>query len=103
MTGVLGVARAGQPGRPGWLTGDTAGMHMVCELPAGVPPGVLAAAAARGVDVASLDGYFAGPASRHGLVLGYGAADLAGVSRGCQVLAGILAGLPAGRAGPIRG
>jgi len=103
MTAVLGEALAGQPGRPGWLTGDTAGMHMVCELPAGVPPGVLAAAAARGVDVASLDGYFAGPASRHGLVLGYGAADLAGVSRGCQVLAGILAGLPAGRAGPIRG
>ena len=103
MTAVLGEALAGQPARTGWLTGDTAGMHMVCELPGDVLPGVLAAAAARGVDVASLDKYFAGPASRHGLVLGYGAADLAGVSRGCQVLAGILAGLPAGRAELIRG
>jgi GntR family transcriptional regulator / MocR family aminotransferase len=103
MTAALGEALAGQPARTGWLTGDTAGMHMVCELPRDVLPGVLAAAAARGVDVASLDRYFAGPASRHGLVLGYGAADLAGVSRGCQVLAEILSGLPAGRAGLIRG
>ncbi|HUY50430.1 MAG TPA: hypothetical protein VMV92_32780 [Streptosporangiaceae bacterium] len=28
--------------------------------------------------------------------VGYGAADVAGVSRGCRVIAGILAGLPAG-------
>ena len=87
----------------GRLTGDTAGMHMVCELPAGAVPGVRAAAAARGVDVASLDTYFAGPASCHGLVLGYGAADLAGVSRGCRILAAILAGLSAGQADLIRG
>ncbi len=78
-------------------------MHMVCELPGRALPAVLAAAAASGVDVASLDRYFAGPASCHGLVLGYGAADLAGVSRGCRVLAEILAGLPAGRADLIRG
>ena len=75
-------------------------MHMVCELPGGVVADVVAAAAARGVDVASLDRYFAGPASRHGLVLGYGAADRAAVSRGCLALAAILAGLPA-RADPI--
>jgi GntR family transcriptional regulator / MocR family aminotransferase len=103
MTAALGEALAGQPARTGWLTGDTAGMHMVCELPRDVLPGVLAAAAVRGVDVASLDEYFAGPASRPGLVLGYGAADLAGVSRGGQILAEILSGLPAGRAGLIRG
>ena len=60
MTEVLGEALAGQLARTGWLTGDTAGMHMVCELPGDVLPGVLAAAAARGVDVASLDKYFAG-------------------------------------------
>jgi GntR family transcriptional regulator / MocR family aminotransferase len=78
-------------------------MHMFCELPAGVLPDVLAAAAAHRVDVASLDKYFAGPASCHGLVLGYGAADLAGVSRGCRVLAEILAGLPAAPADLIRG
>jgi GntR family transcriptional regulator / MocR family aminotransferase len=97
MTAVLGQALAGRPDLPGRLTGDTAGMHMVCELPGSALPGVLAAAAAHGVDVATLDTYFAGPASCHGLVLGYGAADLAGVSRACRVLAAILAELPAGR------
>ena len=77
-------------------------MHMVCELPGDVLPGVLAAAAARGWTWPAWTN--TSPATtRHGLVLGYGAADLAGVSRGCQVLAEILAGLPAGRAGPIRG
>ena len=100
MTAVLGQALAGPPARPGRLTGETAGMHMVCELPGGVVADVVAAAAARGVDVASLDRYFAGPASRHGLVLGYGAADRAAVSRGCLALAAILARLPA-RADPI--
>ena len=103
MTAVLGQALAGRPDLPGRLTGDTAGMHMVCELPGRAVPGVLADAAARGVDVASLDTYFAGPASCHGLVLGYGAADLAGVSRACRVLAEILAGLPAGPADLSRG
>ncbi len=95
MTGVLGPALAASPAGPGRLSGETAGMHMVCELPDAVVPDVVAAAAAHGVDVASLDKYFAGPASRHGLVLGYGAADLAAVSRGCMALAAILAGLPA--------
>jgi GntR family transcriptional regulator/MocR family aminotransferase len=103
MTAVLGRALASQPATPGRLMGDTAGMHMVCELPGDMLPGVLAAAAARGVDVASLDRYFAGPPSCHGLMLGYGAADLAGVSRGCRVLAEILAGLPAGRGDLSRG
>ena len=41
-------------------------------------------------------------ASRHGLVLGYGAADLAAISRGCRVLAAILSGLPAGWSALIR-
>ncbi len=92
MTATLGQALAGRAAR---LTGETAGMHMVCELPGSVVADVVAAAAARGVDVASLDKYFAGPASRHGLVLGYGAADLAAVSRGCVALAAILARLAA--------
>ena len=83
----------------GGLTGDTAGMHMVLELPPGTATAVAAAARERGVEVATLDRYFAGPPTREGLVLGYGAADLAGVSRGCQVIAGILAGLPGPRAG----
>ena len=75
-------------------------MHMVCELPGGAAAEVVAAAGARGVEVASLERYFAGPPSRHGLVLGYGAADLAAVRRGCLALAEILARLPA-RADPV--
>jgi GntR family transcriptional regulator/MocR family aminotransferase len=81
----------------GRLTGDTAGMHMVLELPPGTATAVAAAARDRGVEVATLERYFAGPPAREGLVLGYGAADLAAVSRGCQVIAGILAGLPGAR------
>ena len=83
----------------GGLTGDTAGMHMFLELPPGTAVAVAAAARERGVEVATLDRYFAGPPTREGLVLGYGAADLAGVSRGCQVIARILAGLPGPHAG----
>jgi GntR family transcriptional regulator/MocR family aminotransferase len=81
----------------GGLTGDTAGMHMVLDLPPGTAGAVAAAARERGVEVATLDPYFAGPPTREGLVLGYGAADLAAVSRGCQVIAGIVAGLPGAR------
>ncbi len=82
---------------PGRLTGDTAGMHMVLELPPGTATAVAAAARERGVDVGTLDRYFAGPPALEGLMLGYGAADLAAVSRGCQVIAEILAGVPGAR------
>src|ERR1022692_3943796 len=75
------------------LHGDTAGMHMFLELPHGADDEVAAAAQARGVATATLRRYFAGPPARHGLVLGYAAASLAEVTRACQVLAGILAGL----------
>jgi GntR family transcriptional regulator/MocR family aminotransferase len=81
----------------GRLTGDTAGMHMVLELPPGTATAVAAAARERGVEVATLDRYFGGPPTLEGLMLGYGAADLAAVSLGCQVIAEILAGLPGTR------
>jgi GntR family transcriptional regulator/MocR family aminotransferase len=81
----------------GRLTGDTAGMHMVLELPPGTATAVARAARERGVEVATLDRYFGGPPTLEGLILGYGAADLAAVSRGCQVIAEILAGLPGTR------
>ena len=97
MAEILGPARTGGQLGPGRLTGDTAGMHMILELPGGVADEVAAAAQPRGVDVVTLAGYFTGPATAGGLVLGYGAADLAMVSRGCEVIAGILAGLPGGR------
>ena len=79
---------------PGRLTGDTAGLHMVLELPPGTATAVAAAAREHGVEVATLDRYFSGPPTLEGLILGYGAADLAAVSHGCRVIAEILAGLP---------
>jgi GntR family transcriptional regulator / MocR family aminotransferase len=78
----------------GRLSGDTAGLHMVLELPPGTATAVAAAAREHGVEVATLERYFVGPPTREGLILGYGAADVAAVSRGCQVIAEILAGLP---------
>jgi GntR family transcriptional regulator / MocR family aminotransferase len=81
----------------GRLTGDTAGLHMILELPTGTATAVAAAARERGVEVATLDRYFGGPPTLEGLILGYGAADLAAVNRGCQVIAEILAGLPGPR------
>jgi GntR family transcriptional regulator / MocR family aminotransferase len=97
MAEILGPALA-SPGTGAWpgparLSGDTAGMHMILELPGGVADEVAAAARASGVDVVTLASYFTGPPSAHGLVLGYGAADLAMVRRGCEVIAAILAGV----------
>jgi GntR family transcriptional regulator/MocR family aminotransferase len=86
----------------GRLTGDTAGMHMVLELPPGTATAVARAARERGVEVATLDRYFGGPPALEGLMLGYGAADLAAVSRGCQVIAEILSGLPGTRGAASR-
>jgi GntR family transcriptional regulator/MocR family aminotransferase len=83
MTAVFGGGAAGR------LLGDEAGMHMVLETnePAAM---VAAAAAERGVAVATLDRYFGGPVTKNGLVLGYGGARLPDVARGCQILAGVL-------------
>jgi GntR family transcriptional regulator/MocR family aminotransferase len=91
ITGLLGQVA------PDRLLGDTAGMHMVLALPGTVPQAVLAAdrlaagAAGRGVAVATLDRYFAGPVTVGGLLLGYGGASLDDVSSGCRVLAELLA------------
>jgi GntR family transcriptional regulator/MocR family aminotransferase len=76
-------------GGAGRLLGDEAGMHMILETrqPAAE---VAVAAAGRGVAVATLERYFAGPVTRNGLVLGYGGARLSDVARGCEILAQIL-------------
>jgi GntR family transcriptional regulator/MocR family aminotransferase len=85
---------AGQPQRPYRLLGDTAGLHVVLELPAGLPPGLVVAEAARhGVGLHELDRYFAGPPSIGGLILGYGATPLTQVRRAAAVLATLLASL----------
>jgi len=83
------MAAAFHGGGAGRLLGDEAGMHIILETrqPAAE---VAAAAAERGVAVATLERYFAGPVTRNGLVLGYGGARLADVTRGCEILAGIL-------------
>jgi GntR family transcriptional regulator/MocR family aminotransferase len=75
------------------LLGDTAGLHVVLELPAGVQPAhVVAQAARQGVGLYELDQYFAGPPSVSGLILGYGATPLTQVRRAAAVLATLLAG-----------
>ena len=101
---VDGLTRAGRdaasagpaPARvPFRLLGDTAGMHVVLELPAGYPAGRLVdAAAARGVAVYPLDKYFAGPPTISGLILGYGTATLPQVRRAAAELARLLTSLP---------
>ncbi len=93
---VAALASAAGPAR---LLGDTAGLHVVLELPAGTADQVAAAALDRGIAVMTLERYFAGQASRHGLVLGYGGATLGQVSRACEVLSALLPG-PGTGAGP---
>ncbi len=85
------MTAAFQDGEAGRLLGDEAGMHMILETSRPADE-VAAAAAERGVAVATLERYFAGPVTRNGLVLGYGGARLADVTRGCEILAKVLAG-----------
>jgi GntR family transcriptional regulator / MocR family aminotransferase len=73
------------------LLGDTAGMHVVLELPAHRPAGRLVAEAARrGVGLWTLDRYFAGQPALSGLILGYGAVPLTGVRRAAAQLRALL-------------
>jgi GntR family transcriptional regulator/MocR family aminotransferase len=73
------------------LLGDTAGMHVVLELPPGTSaPDVASDALRRGVSVATLDRYFAGPVTVDGLILGYGATSLPQVRKAAAVLREVL-------------
>jgi GntR family transcriptional regulator/MocR family aminotransferase len=88
--GAVGAAStAGGPARvPFRLLGDTAGIHIVLELPDDYPTArLVAAAAARGVAVYPLTRYFAGPPTMNGLILGYGTATLPQVRRAAAELA----------------
>jgi GntR family transcriptional regulator / MocR family aminotransferase len=77
---------------PARMLGDTAGMHVVLELPVEVTGAAAKAAQARGVAVTKLDRYFSfpGTASLHGLVLGYGGVTLPELTRGCEILREII-------------
>ncbi len=102
MTGVLGgdvggVGSAGGAGggaagagAAGRLLGEEAGMHMVLRTDRDADD-IAAAAWQRGVGVATLARYFAGPVTVNGLVLGYGAASSSEIARACRVLAGLAA------------
>jgi GntR family transcriptional regulator / MocR family aminotransferase len=80
------------------LLGDTAGMHVVLELPADYPVArLLEAAAARGIAVYSLDRYFAGKPTMNGLILGYGSVTLPRIRRAAAELAQLLDAGDAGR------
>ena len=73
------------------LLGDTAGMHVVLELPADYPAARLVeAAAARGIAVYSLERYFAGKPTMNGLILGYGSVTLPRLRRAAAELARLL-------------
>jgi len=83
-----GADRAPVPFR---LLGDTAGMHVVLELPADYPATrLIEAAAARGIAVYSLDRYFAGKPTMNGLILGYGSVTLPRLRRAAAELARLL-------------
>jgi GntR family transcriptional regulator/MocR family aminotransferase len=85
------------------LLGDTAGMHVVLELPPGgleLPPGgnatggsaaaVARAAQDHGIRVATLERYFAGPVTIEGLILGYGATPLPQVRHAAAILRSVI-------------
>ena len=73
------------------LLGDTAGMHVVLELPDCFPVGrLIDAAAERGVAVYPLDRYFAGKPTMNGLIIGYGTATLPQLRRVAAELATLI-------------
>ncbi|MGN9838814.1 MocR-like pyridoxine biosynthesis transcription factor PdxR [Nonomuraea sp. H19] len=73
------------------LHGDTAGLHVLAELPAAAVPAVVERARERGVLLDSTERHHHGRARLHGLVIGYGSAPLADVRRGCRILAELIA------------
>jgi len=83
--GAEGAEGAGGVGR---LLGEEAGMHMVLRTARDAEE-IARAAWQRGVAVATLARYYAGPVTTNGLVLGYGAASSGEITRACQILAAL--------------
>ncbi|WP_084958957.1 PLP-dependent aminotransferase family protein [Thermoactinospora rubra] len=80
------------------LRGDTAGLHVLAELPGEAVPKIVDMARDRGVCLDSVERYHYGRPRVHGLVIGYGSASLADVRRGCRIVAELVTEL--GVAGP---
>ncbi|GII78423.1 GntR family transcriptional regulator [Sphaerisporangium rufum] len=77
-----------------WVSGDSAGLHVVLRLPDEEAAGrLVAAAAARGVLLDGLARHHHGPVRVPGVVIGYGSATTAEVRRGCAVIARLLGGV----------
>ncbi|MFI6835817.1 MocR-like pyridoxine biosynthesis transcription factor PdxR [Nonomuraea africana] len=73
------------------LRGDTAGLHVLAELPPSEVRGIVSAAASRGVLLDTTVRHHHAESQVHGLVIGYGSAALPDVRRGCQILAELIA------------
>ncbi|WP_440098324.1 MocR-like pyridoxine biosynthesis transcription factor PdxR [Streptosporangium sp. H16] len=74
----------------GRVTGDTAGLHVMVELPEDAVEPLVEAAHARGVLLDSMARHYYGPRLRHGLVIGYGSASRADLRRGVSVVAELI-------------
>ncbi|MEV8632305.1 PLP-dependent aminotransferase family protein [Streptosporangium sp. NPDC051023] len=72
------------------VTGDTAGLHVMVELPEDTVGPLVAAAAERGVLLDVMSRHHHGTVARHGLVIGYGSASLQEVRRGVSVVAELI-------------
>ena len=72
------------------VMGDTAGLHVMVELPEHAVAPLVEAAHARGVLLDSMARHYYGPRLRHGLVIGYGSASRADVRRGVSVVAELI-------------
>ena len=90
------VSILGDPAVPGTLRGDTAGLHVVLELPGGRVDEVVAAARQRGVALHTLRRYYAGPPTVPGLVLGYGGVPERQVAAAATMLRDVLLDLATG-------
>ncbi|WP_435875375.1 PLP-dependent aminotransferase family protein [Nonomuraea dietziae] len=73
------------------LRGDTAGLHVLAELPPSVVEEIVVAAASRGVLLDTTVRHHHAEPHVHGLVIGYGSASLPEVRRGCRILAELVA------------
>ena len=79
------------------LRGDTAGLHLVAELPRATADRVVERAERRGVLLATLESRYAGTPGAHGLVIGYGGAALAQIRTGCSLVRELVREAASGR------